>query len=340
MKYSSITIIDIAKALGVSKSTVSRALQNSHDINADTRKKIIDYAKQNHYEPNPIAKGLQQQQTFSIGVMVPELKNNFFAQVIEGIDEVVYKKGYQIIIAQSYEQMDREVETVQHLASRSIDGLIVSVSAKSKEYEHFKTLHKKGLPIVFFDRVAEDFQTHQVVIDNRKVAYTATELLIKKGFKRILHITHAQNLSITQERMKGYKEALEKYGVAFDEKLIYYCDYASMTVEGVQQNLMKYFKLKNKPDAIFSSGDRITTVVYGCLVKLGYTVPDDIAFVGFSNNTMIDLLNPHIIVIRQPAFEMGKAAAELLIELIESKKPTKVFEKRVLQPLIVDHSHH
>jgi LacI family transcriptional regulator len=338
MKYSSITIIDIARALGVSKSTVSRALQNSHDINAETRKKIMEYAKQHNYEPNPIAKGLQQQQTFSIGVVVPELKNNFFAQVIEGIDEVVYKKGYQIIISQSYEQMDREVETVKHLASRSIDGLIVSVSAKSKQYEHFKTLHKKGLPIVFFDRVVEDFQTHQVVIDNRKVAYTATELLIKKGFKRILHITHSNTLSITQERMKGYTEALAKYKIPFNEKLIYYCDYAGMTLERVEKNLMKYFSMKNNPDAIFSSGDRITSVVYSCLSNLGYTIPDHIAFVGFSNNTMIDLLNPHIIVIRQPAFEMGKAAAELLIELIESKKPTKVFEKRILQPIIVDHS--
>jgi DNA-binding LacI/PurR family transcriptional regulator len=340
MKYSSITIIDIAKALGVSKSTVSRALQNSHDINAETRKKILDYARQNNYEPNPIAKGLQQQQTFSIGVVVPELKNNFFAQVIEGIDEVVYKKGYQIIISQSYEQMEREVETVQHLASRSIDGLIVSVSARSKEYEHFKKLNKKGLPIVFFDRVADDFETHKVVIDNRKVAFTATELLIKKGFRRILHITHAQNLSITQERMKGYKEALEKYQIHFDEHLIYYCDYATMNVASVEKNLMKYLKLKNKPDAIFSSGDRITTIVYGCLGKLGYTIPNDLAFVGFSNNTMIDLLNPNIIVIRQPALEMGKAAAELLIQLIESKKPTRVFEKRVLQPVIVDHSVH
>lgn len=338
MKYSSITIIDIAKALGVSKSTVSRALQNNHDINPETKKKILDYAREHKYEPNPVAKGLQQRQTFSIGVVVPELKNNFFAQVIEGIDEVVYKKGYQIIISQSYEQLDREVETVQHLANRSIDGLIVSVSAKSKEYEHFKALNKKGLPIVFFDRVAEDFQTHKVVIDNYKVAYTATELLIKKGYKSILHITHAQNLSITQERMKGYKEALEKYNLPFDDKLIYYCDYASMTVEAVEQNLMYYFKLKNKPDAIFSSGDRITTIVYGCLVKLGYTIPNDIAFVGFSNNTMIDLLNPNIIVIRQPATEMGKASAELLIELIESKKPTKVFERRVLQPIIVNHS--
>jgi LacI family transcriptional regulator len=335
MKYNSLTIIDIANALGISKSTVSRALTDSHDISIATKKKIIEFAKAHHYEPNPAAKGLREQKTFSIGVVVPELKNNFFAQVIEGVDEVLYKKGYQLIIAQSYEQMDREVEAVQHLANRSIDGLIVSVSAKSKTYEHFRVLNKKGLPIVFFDRVPEDFQTHKVVIDNRQVAFTATEMLIQKGYKRILHIIHAQNLSISQERLKGYKEALEKNKMPFDEKLIYYCDYATTDLKEIEQNLLRFLKVKQKPDAIFSSGDRITTIIYGCLQQLGFNVPDDMAFVGFSNNTMIDLLNPYITVIRQPAFQMGKSAAELLLQLIDSKKPTKIFEQRILQPVIV-----
>jgi LacI family transcriptional regulator len=232
--------------------------------------------------------------------------------------------------------MEREIEAVQHLANRSIDGLIVSVSAKSKTYEHFKTLNKRGLPIVFFDRVPEDFETHKVVIDNRQVAFTATEMLIGKGHKRILHIIHARNLSISQERLKGYKEALEKYKMPFDDKLVYYCDYATSDVKEIEKSLLRFLKAKQKPDAIFSSGDRITTIIYGCLQQLGYHVPNDMAFVGFSNNTMIDLLNPSIIVIRQPAFQMGKSAAELLLQLIESKKPTKVFEQRILQPVIVE----
>jgi DNA-binding LacI/PurR family transcriptional regulator len=336
MKYNSLTIIDIANALGISKSTVSRALTNSHEISSETKKKIIDFAKAHQYEPNPAAKGLREQKTFSIGVVVPELKNNFFAQVIEGVDDVLYKKGYQLIIAQSYEHMDREIEAVQHLANRSIDGLIVSVSARSKTYEHFRTLHKKGLPIVFFDRVPDDFQTHKVIIDNRQVAFTATEMLIQKGHKSILHIIHAQNLSISQERLKGYRQALEKYHIHFDESLIYYCDYATTDQKEVEKNLLRFLKAKHKPDAIFSSGDRITTIIYGCLQQLGYKVPDDLAFIGFSNNTMIDSLNPSIIVIRQPAFQMGKSAAELLLQLIESKKPTKVFEQRILQPVIVE----
>ena len=337
MKFSSITIMDIAKALGVSKSTVSRALQNSHEVGAETRKKILAYAQQHNYEPNPVAKGLQHKQTFSIGVVVPELKNNFFAQVIEGIDEVVYQKGYQIIISQSYEKPQREIETVRHLASRSIDGLIISVSAESKEYDHLKALNKMGLPIVFFDRVAENFQTHQVVINNQKVAYTVTEMLIRKGRRRILHITHSSDLSITRERLVGYKQALAKNGIAFDERLVYNCHYGTMQVEAIEADLMKLMQMKPRPDAIFSSGDRITTLIYSCLEKLGFSVPKHLAFVGFSNNTMIDLMNPHIMVIRQPAHEMGKAAAELLIQLIESRKPTKVFERQVLDPLIVAH---
>jgi LacI family transcriptional regulator len=338
MKFNSLTIIDIAKALGISKSTVSRALTNSHDINAETRQRVIDFAKEHNYGPNPVAKGLRAQKTFSIGVVVPELKNNFFAQVIEGVDDVLYKEGYQLIIAQSYEQMEREIEAVQYLANRSIDGLIVSVSAKSKTYEHFKILSKRGLPIVFFDRVPEDFQTHKVVIDNRQVAFTATEILIKKGHKRILHIIHAQNLSISQERLKGYKEALEKNKIPFNEKLIYYCDYATTDIKEIEQKLLQFLKAKQKPDAIFSSGDRITTIIYGCLQQLGYKVPDDMAFIGFSNNAMLDLLNPSITVIRQPAFQMGKSAAELLLKLIKSKKPTKVFEHRILQSMIIDRS--
>jgi LacI family transcriptional regulator len=338
MKYSSITIIDIAKALGISKSTVSRALKDSHDISSSTKKKIQDYARQHNYEPNPIARGLQSRQTYTIAVVVPELKNNFFAQAIEGIDSVVNDKGYQTLIAQTYETLAREMESTRHLASRSIDGLIISVSAETSDYEHLRQLHKKGLPIVFFDRVPEDFDTHKVVNDNCKGAFMATELLLKKGYKRILHVAHSASLSITQDRTRGYKQALEKYGIPFSEKLVYHCEHGAMDELEVEMGIIKSLKSKPKPDAVFSSGDRITTICYNILRRQGYKIPEDIAFVGFSNNTMMDLFHPSISFIRQPAYEMGRAAAELVLRLIESKKPTKIFEKRILQPLVVSRS--
>jgi LacI family transcriptional regulator len=336
MKYNSITIIDIAKALGISKSTVSRALQNSYEVNAETRQRVLDYARQHQYEPNPVAKGLRQKQTFSIGVVVPELKNNFFAQAIEGIDSVAYEKGYQTIIAQSYETLQREVESVRHLASRSVDGLIVSVSAETDNYDHLLQLHKKGLPLVFFDRVPEGINTHKVINDNYTGAFTATELLLQKGYKRILHIANSRHLSITQERVKGYADALAKYRIPFVEKLIYHCEHGATDVETVEKAILRHLKAKPRPDALFSSGDRITTICYGILRKLGYSIPSDMAFAGFSNNTMVELFHPSISFIRQPAAEMGRAAAELLVQLIESKKPTKLFEKRILQPIIID----
>jgi LacI family transcriptional regulator len=333
MKYNSITIIDIAKALGVSKSTVSRALNGNSEINATTKENILAYARQHNYQPNPIAKGLQQKQTFSIGVVVPELKNVFFAQVIDGIDSIAYKHKYQLIVAQSYEQYEREIETVNHLANRSIDGLIISLSSQTKETNHLLTLQKNGLPIVLFDRVSNSINTHNVITDNFNTAYKATELLIQNGHKNILHIAHPQNLSISQERVNGYKKALENYNIPFDEKLLYYCNYAHTHIHIIEANLLKYLKQKKKPDAIFSSGDRITSIIYSCLTKLKLKIPNDIAFTGFSNNNIIKLFNPNITVIQQPTFEIGQASAQLLIELIESKKPTKIYEKRVMQPI-------
>jgi len=333
MRYNSITIIDIAKALGVSKSTVSRALSGSTDINRETKEKIVAYALQNNYQPNPIAKGLQQKQTYSIGVVVPELKNVFFAQVIEGIDNVAHQLNYQLIVAQTYEQYEREIQTVNHLANRSIDGLIVSLSAQTVEIDHLSVLQKKGLPIVLFDRVNDKFISHKVVTDNFNTAFKATEMLIQNGHRNILHITHPKNLSISAERMEGYKKALQQYNIPFDESLVYYCNYAHTPIATIESNLLKYLKQKKKPDAIFSSGDRITTIIYSCLTKLKLNIPNDFAFTGFSNNNFIKLFNPNITVIQQPTFEIGQAAAHFLISLIESKKPTKIFEKKVMQPI-------
>lgn len=336
MKFSSLTIEDIAAALHISKSTVSRALANKHDVSQATREKVMAFAREHHYEPNPIAQGLQQRQTFSIGVLVPELKNNFFAQAIEGIDSIAYAKGYQTIIAQSYETVVREVESARHLASRSVDGLIISVSAETHHFQHLEVLHKRGLPIVFFDRVAPKFQTHQVMNDNRKGAFLATELLIKQGHRRIIHITNAPHLSITQERIDGYKLALAKYDLTYDETLLYFCEDGAMNIDEVAANLKQLLARKPSPDAVFSSGDRITTITYQILMEMGYRIPEEIAFVGFSNNTMVNLFHPSISFVRQPAYEMGVRAAELLLQLIESKKPAKKFEKWILEPQIIN----
>src|SRR5207253_7799462 len=185
MKFDSVTIKDIARELNLSTSTVSRALRGSHEISAETKKLVMEYAERFNYRPNPIALSLKERRSRSIGVVVCEIANNFFSQAINGIESIAYNRGYHVIISQSHESYDREVVNVEHLSSRSVDGLLISLSTETENMEHFKKLHEKGLPIVFFDRVTDEIETFKVVADNRKGAYDAIVHLVDAGFTRI-----------------------------------------------------------------------------------------------------------------------------------------------------------
>lgn len=335
MKFEPVTIKDIGKALGLSTSTVSRALRGSYEISSETKKLVLEYAEKINYRPNPIALSLKERRNHSIGIIVCEIANNFFSQAINGIESIAYNRGYHVIISQSHESFERETVIVDHLASRSVDGLLVSVSSGTTDYNHFKQLYEKGLPIVFFDRVTSEINTHKVIADNFKGAYDATEHLINNGFKRIGHITSAPYLSISMERLEGYKEALRKNNIEFDEKLVQHCHNGGMIYDEVEDALKKIFKLKQKADALFTAGDRITTTCMQALQKLGKKIPDDIAIIGFTNTTIGELFNPSLSVVRQPAFEIGQVATELLISMIESKRPVTEFENKVLQTEMV-----
>src|ERR1700744_988005 len=214
--FESYTIKDIAKALDLSTSTVSRALNGSYEIGTETKKLVLEYAEKINYRPNPIALSLKEQKSHSIGVVVCEVANNYFSQAINGIESIAYNRGYHVIITQTHESFDREVVNVQHMASRSVDGLLISLSSETKDLSHIRYLHEKGLPIVFFDRVAADIETHKVIADNYKGAYDATEHLIRSGFRKIGHLTSSPYLSITIERLEGYKAALTKHNIPFN----------------------------------------------------------------------------------------------------------------------------
>ena len=239
MKYEAITIKDIAKALGLSTSTVSRALRGSYEISAETRKLVLEYAEKLNYRPNPIAQSLKEKRSRSIGIVVCEIANNFFSQVINGIESVAYKKGYYVIISQSHESFEREVANTQYLASRSVDGLLISLSTETTDLSHLSKLHDKGLPIVFFDRITEEMPTHKVIANNFNGAYQATEHLIRSGFQRIAHLTISPHLSITKERLAGYKAALADHHLPLDESLIKYCKY-------LFQPVRRLFLIKDK----------------------------------------------------------------------------------------------
>ena len=330
MKFEAVTTKDIAKALSLSTSTVSRALRDSYEISPETKKLVLEYAEKINYHPNPIALSLKERRSRSIGVIVCEIANSFFSQVINGIESIAYNNGYNVIIAQSRESFDREMLNLQYLTSRSIDGLIISISTETKDFSYFKELNQKGLPIVFFDRIVDEIDTHKVIVDNYKGAYDAVAHLINSGYRRIATVANSELLSISKERMAGYKAALTDNGIKVDDSLIKFCHHGGMIFSEVEDAVNSLLKLKQRPDAIFASADKLTT---GCLRILkagGILVPDDMGLIGFSNTDLTELLDPPLSIIKQPAFEMGELATTLLLQLIESKRPVKDFETRVL----------
>jgi DNA-binding LacI/PurR family transcriptional regulator len=330
MKFEAITIKDIAKALGLSTSTVSRALRGSYEISTETRKLVLEYAEKLNYRPNPIALSLKEKRSRSIGIVVCEIANNFFSQVINGIESVAYKKGYFVIISQSHESYEREVSNTQYLASRSVDGLLVSLSTETTDLSHLKKLHEKGLPIVFFDRITEEMQTHKVIANNFNGAYQATEHLLKSGFKRIAHITISPHLSITKERLAGYKAALADNGIPFDESLVKYCKYGGLIFSETEQAVEAILNLEKKADAIVAASDKLSTGCLTALAKRNISIPDEMGMVGFTNSMLTEVFHPPMSSVRQPAFEMGQVAMEMLIEIIESRRPVTEFETRML----------
>lgn len=323
-----ITIKDIAKALNLSTSTVSRALRNSYEINAETKKLVMEYAEKMSYRPNPIALSLRDSKSKSIGVIIPEIANHFFSQLINGVESIAYNLGYHVVVFQSHESYEREVANTNYLVSRKVDGLLISLSSLTTNLHHFEELIGKGLPIVFFDRVPKEIETYKVVADNFAGSYEATEHLIKTGRRKIAHVTSPIYLSITAERLAGYKKALEDYGIPFEESYVKYCHHGGKLVSENEAAMEELLNMAEPPDAIFAASDRLTTGCMAVLQKHNIQMPDQIAIVGFTNISVAELLNPPLTAVVQPAMEMGQQAVELLIKLIEHPNKVGAFETR------------
>ncbi|MFV0607010.1 MAG: LacI family DNA-binding transcriptional regulator [Niabella sp.] len=335
MKFEAITIKDIAKALGLSPSTVSRALRDSYEIGEETKKKVQAFAREHNYRPNPVALSLKEQRTRSIGIVVAEIANMFFSQIIDGVESVAYSKGYNVIITQSKESVEKENLILDYLTSRSVDGLIISVSAETEDFSQFQQLKNKGMPIVFVDRVSNEIDSHKVVVDNNLGAYQATKHLIENGRKNIAIVCNNLNLSITKDRIAGCEKAITESGMAFNPNQVKYCNYGGNIKTEVEKAMSQLFKQKKKPDGIVSLSDRLSIEIIRYLTQKGIKIPDQVALIGFSNTKNTELLNPSLSIIRQPAFEMGEKAATLLLQTIESKRPVTEFETTILAPEMV-----
>jgi DNA-binding LacI/PurR family transcriptional regulator len=330
MRFEAATIKDIAKALGISTSTVSRALRDSYEISEATKQLVVDYAKNVNYKPNPIALSLKAKKSKSIGVIVPEISNNFFSEVINGIECAANYYGYNVIITQSFESYENEMDNASFLASRSIDGCLASVSAETNNFSHFTDLQQRGFPIVFFDRIVENLEGNTVTSDNEEGAYEITMHLLKNNYRKIAFLANPPNLYITAKRFQGYKKALARFGIPVDESLIKYCLHDGMFDDEVEYVIKELLNNDNKPDAIVASTDKLTMACLRYFKKYKIKVPDEIALTGFSNLDITDLLCPSLTVVKQPAQRMGKLAAQLLIKTIESKRAVTEYENLVL----------
>jgi len=330
MNFDAITIKDIARELGLSVSTVSKALSDSYEISDKTKKIVVEYAEKHNYRANPMAKSLRQGHSKSIGVIVSTIENNFFSQVINGIESIAYDRGYNVIITQTHESYEREILNVKHLTFRSVDGILISLSTETQDISHIRSIHERGLPIVFFDRVSDEINTHKVKADNFGGAYEGTLHLLNSGHMKIAHVTSSPNLSISLERLAGYQKALEDNGIQVNERYIKYCMHGGKDLHEIENALQELLSMPDKPDAIFTASDRITTTTLTLLRKLGVNIPGDIALLGFTNTQLAEVLNPSLSSIYQPGFDIGKKAVEMLISLIETRRPVTEFETAVL----------
>lgn len=322
-----ITIIDIAKKLGISASTVSRALSNHPDVKPTTKKRVLTIAKEYNFKPNPIAQSLKNNKTKIIGVIVPEIKHDFFSSAISGIEDVAYNSGFTILVCQSNEDYKREVINIGSLIQQRVAGIIASISQTTDNSNHFQKILDHGIPLVFFDRVSKEIKANKVIIDNAKSACIAVTHLISRGYKRIAHLAGPQILEICQERLNGYKEALKNRGLAIKDN---YIQFGGLDDKDGYNSMDNLLKQKVKPDAIFAVNATVAIGAYQRIREAGIKIPSEIGIVGFSNNKIMTLVDPPLTAINQPSFEMGKRAAQILLKMIESKNKSLKFRTIVL----------
>lgn len=331
------TIHDIAKKLNVSASTVSRALNNNPIISESTRKLIERTAKEMGYRPNILAANFRTRRTNTIGVVLPLINRHFFSSVISGVEEVAYSQGFAVTISQSNDNFEKETKIAQTLFSNRVDGLIVSIGMQTTSFDHLRLFSERNVPLVFFDRIVDEIEAHKIVVDDYRGGFKATKHLIEQGGTRIAHIGGPLNLKIYQKRLDGYSDAMKEAGLAIDDSMLIH---NSLTREEGTKAIKKLLKNPQRPDAIFCANDTTALSVIIHLREVGIKVPDDILIVGFSNEPFSEVVTPSISTIRQPGFEIGRKAAELLINQIKIKD-NKPFEfQKIVMPteLIVRNS--
>lgn len=328
-----VTIYDIALKLNISAASVSRGLKDDPSISKKTRKKIRETADALGYRTNQFARNLRSQKTMTIGVIVPRLNSNFMSSVIAGIEQVVNKEGYNLLISQSSELASKEALSAKTMFNSRVDGLLISLAYDTADLSHFESFFKKNVPVVFFDRVMEHAACTSIIIDNRKAAYEATKHLVAQGCKRIVHITAPLQQNLYKDRYNGYKQALLDSGLPFREEYVLVGNLSQEAGVATVENILK---MKPRPDGIFVANDNCAV---GCMLALkqkGFHIPDDFAVVGFNNDPVAQVIEPNLSTVNYPGYEMGEVAAQHLIHQLNGTSTSQNTSTIVLRSDLIE----
>ncbi|TAN19400.1 MAG: LacI family transcriptional regulator [Chitinophagaceae bacterium] len=311
-----VTLKDIARELGISVATVSRALRDTYDVSEETKNSVLTKVKELNYRPNFNAMGLVNHKSHNIAVILPTITNYYFSTVITGIQYTAYKNAYNIILHVTGESPEREITIAKELPLSSIDGVLVSVTSESNKCDHLQEIIDNGVPVVFFDRVAESIKTSKVMQNDYEGAFTAVEHLIKRGYRKIAHISGPFSLAFTKERLRGYLTALKKHKIPFNQNWVIHSEFNQ---ESGGADTYKLLSMRDRPDAIFAVNDRKAVGAILTLKKKGIRIGQEIGVIGFTNDPVSAIISPSLTTVEEPASAIGEKSCELLLKHISKK---------------------
>ncbi len=320
-----VTLKDIALKAGVSKSTVSRIFNNKGNVNPILKRKVKKVAKELGYYPNILAASLKRKRTYTIGVIISNILNPFFTSVVRGIEDIAIKNNFNIILCNADEDPKKEGIYIDVLRSKKVDGMIIATTGENKD--HFSALEREGIPVVLVDRKVEGSNFDTIITNNKKGAFDAISHFIETGYRRIGFITGPLNITTSFERLEGYKLALRKYEIPFDESIVKIGEFKE---DSGYKNMKELLKIKNPPNAIFAGNYLIALGVYEAIKECGLKIPEDIAVITFDDFPWFKHLSPPLTAVSQPTYKLGAYSMRRLIKLIEGKKPYSEKRKRVI----------
>lgn len=332
MKKEKTTIHDIARKLNITASTVSRALKDHPRISTETKKAVLKTAEKLNYQPNHIAAALRNGKSNIIGIIVPTADRTFFSSVVRGIEEIANTSKYNVMICQTYDSYEKEMDTVEALLNARVDGIIASFAKNTTNFDHFLKVKERGIPLILFDRSNDTLEVSHVVVDDFLGAYKATEHLIQQGCRRIAHFTNTRKISIYKERLRGYRDALLDNGLPYDESLVVE---SNLQLEDGRNSMLQMLQRPEIPDGVFSASAYGILGAMQVLKEKGIRIPEEVALVGFSNEPFTSFTEPALTSVDQHSMRMGNAAAEIFLEEITSANQKFIPQKIVLKPELI-----